>query len=49
MMAHMKRLADESRALAATRDYLLPKLLSGEVAVDAGEEVAKTDLPFAIK
>ena len=29
----------QSRALAATRDYLLPKVLSGEVSVDSVEEV----------
>ena len=28
----------QSRALAATRDYLLPKLLSGEISLDTVEE-----------
>lgn len=31
----------QSRMLAATRDYLLPKLLSGEVRVEAAEELAR--------
>lgn len=31
----------ESDKLAETRDYLLPKLISGEIRVDAAEEVAK--------
>lgn len=30
----------ENRTLAETRDYLLPKLISGEIAVDAAEETA---------
>lgn len=30
----------ESHNLAQLRDYLLPKLLSGEVTVEAGEEIA---------
>lgn len=34
-------LKEEEKALALLRDYLLPKLLSGEVTVEAGEEIAK--------
>lgn len=30
----------ENRALAETRDYLLPKLISGEIEVDAAEDAA---------
>lgn len=33
--------AKESRLLAATRDLLLPKLVSGEVAVDRAEDMAE--------
>jgi type I restriction enzyme, S subunit len=32
----------ESRTLAETRDYLLPKLLSGEVRVDEGKKIAES-------
>lgn len=32
--------AQESAKLAATRDYLLPRLLSGALSVDVGEEMA---------
>lgn len=32
----------ENRTLAETRDYLLPKLISGEVEVDAAEEAVKS-------
>jgi type I restriction enzyme, S subunit len=38
MMLFMKQLADESRALSTTRDDLLPRLLSGKVAVEAIED-----------
>lgn len=37
MMLTMKALANENRSLAATRDYLLPRLLAGEVAVETVE------------
>lgn len=35
---------EESRKLAALRDYLLPKLLSGAVRVKEAERVLKTTL-----
>jgi hypothetical protein len=39
----MQANVEESRTLAETRDYLLPKLIAGEVEVDAAEEaVAST-------
>ena len=31
----------ENRTLAETRDYLLPKLISGEIEVDAAEAAAE--------
>lgn len=34
LYAHLRQLADESLALTALRDLLLPKLLSGEVRID---------------
>lgn len=40
MFAAMKRLDDESQKLAEIRDYLLPKLLSGAISVEAGVEQA---------
>jgi type I restriction enzyme, S subunit len=35
----------ESRNLSQIRDYLLPKLLSGEVTVEAGEEIIESTIP----
>ena len=32
---------EENETLAETRDYLLPKLISGEIEVDADEAVAE--------
>jgi type I restriction enzyme S subunit len=34
--------ADETQILAATRDYLLPRLLSGEIPVEVGKEAVGT-------
>jgi type I restriction enzyme S subunit len=35
----------ENRVLTATRDYLLPRLLSGEVPVEAAEEMVGAPTP----
>ena len=35
----LKSLTDENRTLAATRDVLLPQLMSGELQVKDGEQV----------
>ena len=40
VMATIKQLDTESHKLASTRDYLLPKLLSGEISIGAAEEAA---------
>jgi hypothetical protein len=41
-MLTIKQHDEESRKLAATRDYLLPRLLSGEVTVPEGEALLAT-------
>jgi type I restriction enzyme S subunit len=42
VMLTIKQHDEESRKLAATRDYLLPRLLSGEVTVPEGEALLAT-------
>jgi type I restriction enzyme S subunit len=42
VMATIKQLDTESHKLAATRDYLLPRLLSGEIPVEVGKEAVGT-------
>lgn len=44
MLATMESLVNESQTLAQTRDTLLPKLISGELQVEAAEEQAEEAL-----
>jgi type I restriction enzyme S subunit len=40
LLDHIAHNSQENRTLAETRDYLLPKLISGEIEVEAAEEIA---------
>jgi type I restriction enzyme S subunit len=47
IFSRMRAAADEARTLAETRDYLLPRLMSGEVHVSEAEEATTAALARA--